>query len=68
MYEYEQVRRVQYVGGATFIPVCPQCGRFVKADESISLDKWTGRLIGQPNASCQRCGRVEMPFEGFVEE
>lgn len=61
VYEYEGVKRVVYGGeeiGATFVPVCPHCGRFVKADEVTR--------VGNPNATCSKCGRVTMPFEGFV--
>jgi hypothetical protein len=63
MYEYEGVRRVRY-GDAQFVPVCPGCGRFVKADNAVSM---TGDgLKPGPTATCSKCGRVEMPFEGFV--
>jgi hypothetical protein len=50
--------------GATFIPVYPSCGRFVRADPSVTL-RGDGQPSG-PNATCTRCGRVEMPFEGYV--
>lgn len=63
-YEYEGVRRVVYEGGATFVPVC-RCGRFVKADEVIGVHEELG-LAKLPNATCSRCGRVQMLFEGFV--
>jgi len=68
MNEYEGTRRVSYEVGdgsdAVFVPVCGQCGRYVKADATI----WTGDagLKPQPNATCSKCGRVEMLFEGFV--
>ncbi|GEM_PF-2173948 len=68
MYEYENVRRVVYrfeeYGAAYFIPVCSKCGRFVKADETIEINEVRG-LKKQPNATCSKCGRVEMIFEGF---
>jgi len=64
MYEYERVRRVTYVEGATFVPVCAKCGRFVKADETIEVNG--SGLRKQPNAFCSRCGRTEMVFEGFI--
>jgi hypothetical protein len=67
-YEYENFRRLQYDGGATFIPVCPTCGRFMKADETISVSGWDGRLRETANATCSKCGRVQMPFEGFIDE
>jgi ribosomal protein L32 len=64
MFEYEGVRRVVYGQGATFCPVCPNCGRFVRADETITL-KGDGLAPG-PTATCKKCGRIEMPFEGFI--
>lgn len=63
--EYENLRRVCYEGGAQFIPVCEQCGRFVKADETIKGNDVVG-IADQPNATCFRCGRVKMLFEGFI--
>ena len=63
-YEYENVRRIVYEGGATFVPVCEKCGRFVKADKTVEVSEMNG-LKKQPNASCKKCGRVEMLFEGF---
>lgn len=65
MYEYENMRRVVYEGCAIFVPVCTQCGRFVKADKKIYVNENTG-LKDQPNATCSKCGRVKMPFEGFI--
>jgi hypothetical protein len=65
-YIYENFRRIQYDGGATFIPVCPKCGKFVKADDSVKTSEWDGRLSEEPNATCKKCGRVNMPFEGFI--
>lgn len=71
MYEYENLRRIVYgtpgseYEGATFIPVCPNCGRFVTADATITFRD--GTVSDEPNAECRRCGRVEMPFEGFHE-
>ncbi len=51
-------------GDALFIPVCPICGRFVKSDNALSAQ--TVYEISQiPNATCSKCGRVAMPFEGF---
>jgi hypothetical protein len=51
-------------GVPVFVRVCPNCSRFVKADESIKLFTMHPH-IREPNASCKRCGRVEMPMEGF---
>ncbi len=64
MYEYENLRRQTYKGGATFLPVCPNCNRFVKADNAI-LVNGLGGLMDVPNATCSKCGKVKMPFEGF---
>lgn len=64
-YEYTETRRVGYGDGATFLPVCPHCCRYVKADDHIrvnGLDEW----IKEPNATCSKCGRVTMPFEGWM--
>lgn len=63
-HEYENVRRITYEGGAVFVPVCEKCGRFVKADKTIEVSEMNG-LKKQPNATCKKCGRVEMLFEGF---
>lgn len=65
MYEYENMRRIQYDNGATFIPVCEGCGRFVKADKSVLTNDVVGLHPG-PNATCSKCGRTRMPFEGFI--
>lgn len=65
-YEYENMRRVVYhmkdEGEAQFVPVCPKCGRFVKADAKIKIKQIQE---GEPNATCSRCGRVAMPSEGI---
>lgn len=63
-FEYESARRVCYDGGATFVPVCEKCGRFVKADTQI-FEGESG-LSPEPNATCSKCGRTRMLFEGFV--
>ena len=64
MCEYENIRRISYGEGAIFVPVCPLCGRFVKADDKILVNDYG--LKDQPNSTCSKCGRVSMPFEGFV--
>ncbi len=70
--DYEGLRRVIYGEGATFIPVCPVCGRFVKADATVRFTG-DGGWVEEPNADCRGsmkrpgCGRVAMPFEGFFE-
>lgn len=52
------------MGGAAFERSCPACGRLVRADKSIVFD---GRgQPKEPNATCKRCGRVAMPFLGYV--
>jgi DNA-directed RNA polymerase subunit RPC12/RpoP len=67
--EYVNLRRVGYDcadgGTASFVPVCAKCGRFVKADKSIFTNEITG-LSDKPNATCKRCGRTHMLFEGFI--
>ncbi|MBO5969212.1 MAG: hypothetical protein J6S14_12025 [Clostridia bacterium] len=42
-----------------FYMVCPKCGRFVKADDSSKYGEY---LHDEPNATCKKCGRVQMPF------
>lgn len=64
-YEYSNTKRICYEGGATFVPVCMKCGRYVKADEIIYVDGLRGGLVKEPNATCKKCGRTEMNFEGF---
>lgn len=52
-------------GGATFARTCPKCGRFIKADATVTLD-WQGQPVkGESNATCSQCGRVEMDFVGY---
>jgi len=51
-------------GAATFARVCPTCGRYLTPDPLVTFD---GR--GQPRgetATCSRCGRVAMPFVGYL--
>lgn len=62
--EYEGVRRIK-AGDAQFIPVCKTCGRFVKADKVIWLSDAQG-TPKEPNATCSKCGRTAMLFEGYV--
>ena len=62
-YTYEGMRRLNYIG-AYFIPVCDKCGRFVKADDVVYQNDITG-VADQPNATCKKCGRIEMIFEGY---
>ena len=65
MYEYEKVPRVSYQGGATFVRVCEKCFRFVKADKTVKCNDAIGLHPG-PNATCKKCGRTRMLFEGFI--
>ncbi len=62
--EYVNMRSLLY-GDALFIPVCPKCGRFVKADKEVSVYE-VAPCIREPNATCSKCGRVEMLFQGFL--
>lgn len=72
-HEYWDVRRVVYgdsdseFGRATFVPVCPQCSRFVKADDSMSFSYADHPGLNEkPNATCAKHGRVQMLFEGYL--
>ena len=63
---YENMRRIVFKEcGATFIPVCEKCGRFVKSDGAIYVNDIKG-LSPEPNATCKKCGRTKMIFEGFI--
>lgn len=62
---YEGARRVVYEHGATFVPVCMNCHRFVKPDEVVYVGD--AGLKPGPNATCKKCGRTEMHFEGFID-
>jgi hypothetical protein len=65
-FEYYGVpRRVYGADDATFVPVCEKCGRFVKADKTIFVNEADG-LSKEPNATCKKCGRTRMLFEGFI--
>jgi hypothetical protein len=61
------MRRVVY-DGAYFVPVCPTCGRFVKADETVTFNGLGELVPDRPNATCGKCGPIEMLFEGFLGE
>lgn len=62
-YSWENTRRVSYEGGAVFIPVCPNCGRYVKADDTVRFNDYGPSE--DCNATCSKCGRVNMIFEGY---
>jgi hypothetical protein len=64
---YENTRRVGYPlgegeGTAYFVPVCPNCGRYVKMDHEIFWNEENG-LKDQPNATCKKDGRVKVECE-----
>ena len=64
-YEFFEERRIVYgEEGATFVRRCEKCFRFVKADEKITF-RGNGELVGD-NATCSKCGRTKMIFEGFI--
>jgi len=65
--EYIESPRIIYGEGAQFIRACPKCGRFVKPDEEILFGGFDEQPKKQPNATCKKCGRVEMPFEGYYD-
>lgn len=50
-------------GDLVFIRVCPNCGRFVKPDKIVKNIDENGKF--EPNATCSKCGRVNMLFEGY---
>lgn len=63
-YDYSEFRRVVYgKDGATFIPACPSCGRFVKADERAHFGN--DGQPDRPNGTCSKCGRIQMIWEGY---
>lgn len=64
-WEYPEGPYQSYEGGAVFIRVCPECGRFAVADKTILVNEETG-LKKAPNGTCKRHGRIEMPFMGFI--
>ena len=67
-HEFADERRVSFgdddseCAGATFVPRCPKCFRFVKARDTITFK---GSQPHGPNADCKKCGPVEMWFEGY---
>jgi len=64
-HQYENTRRIQYEDGATFVPVCRKCGRYVKSHDTIRTNDELG-LKDEPNADCSLCGPVKMIFEGYI--
>lgn len=66
IYDYENMRMVVYgKESAAFYPVCEKCGRFVKADAEVVVNGF-GELKDLPNATCTRCARTKMIFEGYI--
>ena len=64
--EYENMRRITYGYGTSFIPVCEKCCRFIKADKSIMFNFDGAFDQEKPNATCKKCGRTKMLFEGYI--
>jgi len=63
-FEYEGMNRICYgEDQALFIPVCEKCKRFVKADKKVYIN---GKGECKPNATCKKCGRTNMIFEGYL--
>lgn len=62
-YTYENTPRVQFRNGATFVPKCEKCGRFVRVYKSVRFDGH-GQPKG-PNCHCKKCGRTQMIWEGY---
>lgn len=62
--DYEGDRTVCYEEGATFIPKCEICNRYVKADPTIRMNEHG--IKDEPNATCKKHGRVKMIFIGFI--
>ena len=61
----DKLRHIRY-GNYAFRAICPICGEPVQCDESIDFDD--KGYIKQPNATCLKHGRVEMPFAGTFEQ
>lgn len=54
-----------YGGHLVFARVCPECGRFVKADETLHYrESFDGGYTFETNATCTRHGAITMPFVG----
>lgn len=67
VHEYENTRRVVYENGATFVPVCETCHRFVTKTDDVIYASEAGGLSKRHNATCVKCGRTHMVFEGFLD-
>lgn len=62
---YEGTRRLVFGDGATFVPVCVKCNRFVKPYKRVRFD-YQGQPKGN-NAICKKHGRTQMLFEGYYD-
>ncbi|MBA7658594.1 hypothetical protein ES703_66553 [subsurface metagenome] len=47
-----------------FVRLCPNCARFVKPDDHVLING-LDQVSEQPNATCSKCGRVTMIFDGW---
>jgi len=47
-----------------FIRLCPNCARFVKPDDTVKING-LGEVSKEQNATCSKCGRVTMIFDGW---
>lgn len=52
-------------GYYAFARICPKCHRFVKADATTVIPEI---LKDAPNATCKKCGRVQMDFYDWITE
>ncbi|PKN97982.1 MAG: hypothetical protein CVU42_13750 [Chloroflexi bacterium HGW-Chloroflexi-4] len=53
--------------GPVFVRLCPVCGRFVKADDSVKCNI-DGVPSKEPNATCKKHGRVRMDFYCWISD
>ena len=60
---YENMRRITYGEGTSFIPVCQKCKRFVKIPKTAFIDG--EGTIKEPEVECAKCGKSKMIFEGY---
>ena len=51
--------------GLIFDGRCPQCGRYVKNDDTIMVNGFGQPSLLEPNATCKIHGRVTMLFLGY---
>ncbi len=62
------MRMIQY-GGALFKGSCPDCGRFIKAARSLSVNLFMHMVNKKENPSvpavCSQCGDVSISFIEF---